>query len=294
VTRPAVFLDRDGTLIEDPGHLGDPGRVVVLPGAADGLRRLSEAGFALVVVSNQAGVARGLITEDDVRAVNDRVREVLAAAGVWIDGFYYCPHHPDFTGPCACRKPGTELFQRAAAELGLDVRSSWIVGDTAGDLGAARALGVPAVLVRTGHGRRTLSELMADGAVPTAADLSEAAQLILAASGGTGGGRLQGGRSGAMAEIEVNKTGEDEGGFRFEVQLREAGSWTTHQVTLSREDYEKLGKGSESPEGFVHACFRFLLEREPKESILTRFDVRQIGSYFPEFEREVVKPQQSR
>lgn len=97
-----------------------------------------------------------------------------------------------------------------------------------------------------------------------------------------------------MAEIEVNKTGEDEGVFRFEVQVTEAVSWSTHQVTLSRGDYEQLGKGSESPEGFVHACFRFLLDREPKESILTRFDVRQIGSYFPEFEKEIVKPQQAR
>lgn len=193
--RPAVFLDRDGTLIEDPGYLGDPDRVALLPAAAEGLRRLSEAGFALVVVSNQAGVARGLITQADVEAVNRRVSEALAARGVLVDGFFFCPHHPDFTGPCECRKPGIELFRRAVEDLDLDLGSSWVVGDTAGDVGAAGALGITAVLVRTGQGERTASELSADGVVPVAPDLSEAARLILAASGRSTGKDL--GREGA-------------------------------------------------------------------------------------------------
>ncbi|HYU58294.1 MAG TPA: HAD family hydrolase [Actinomycetota bacterium] len=175
--RPAVFLDRDGTLIEDPGHLGDPDGVVLLPGVAAALRRLAAASFALVVVSNQAGVARGIFTEAAVRAVNRRLGSLLDGDGVHLDAFYVCPHHPEFTGPCECRKPGTKMLEDAAAELGLDLGASWIVGDQGTDAEAGRRAGARPVLVRTGDG--THEAVRVPRGVPVVADLAVAAALIL-------------------------------------------------------------------------------------------------------------------
>jgi histidinol-phosphate phosphatase family protein len=179
VSRPAVFLDRDGTLIEDPGHLGDPARVVVIEGVPAALRRLREAGYALVVVSNQSGVARGLFTEDDLRAVNARLSALLGEEGAGVDAWYWCVHHPDLTGPCACRKPGTELLERAARDLDLDLASSWTVGDHATDVEAGVRAGGRGVLVLTGHAGH--DDVPRGTAV--ASHLAEAAQLILASSG---------------------------------------------------------------------------------------------------------------
>jgi D-glycero-D-manno-heptose 1,7-bisphosphate phosphatase len=178
--RPAVFLDRDGTLIEEVGHLGRPGGVVMLPGVPGALRRLADGGYALVVVSNQGGVARGLFTEDDVRAVNARVAELLRDAGAPpIDGWYWCPHHPEFSGACDCRKPNPGMLQQAAQELGLDLRSSWMVGDHPGDAGAARAAGARAIMVRTGHGLLPGADHDPGRDVTRADDLPAAAEVIL-------------------------------------------------------------------------------------------------------------------
>jgi D-glycero-D-manno-heptose 1,7-bisphosphate phosphatase len=150
--KPAVFIDRDGTLIEEKVYLADPGGVVVLPGAVEGLRELRAAGFALVTVTNQSGIARGYYSEEDYRAVAGRLDEVLEKAGTPVDGTFYCPHHPDVTGPCACRKPGTGMFLEAAAELGLDLRASYFVGDKVTDVLPALELGGQGILVRTGYG----------------------------------------------------------------------------------------------------------------------------------------------
>src|SRR3954451_11720011 len=129
--RPAVFLDRDGTLMEDREYLGRPEGVCLLPGAADGLRRLRAAGFACVVITNQSGIGRGLITEGEYRRVHEEFVRQLAAAGAALDATYYCPaapaappaaEHPD-------RKPGAGMLLRAAADLGLDLPRSWAVGD---------------------------------------------------------------------------------------------------------------------------------------------------------------------
>ncbi|MGH7674454.1 MAG: D-glycero-alpha-D-manno-heptose-1,7-bisphosphate 7-phosphatase, partial [Gemmatimonadales bacterium] len=117
--RPAAFLDRDGTLIEDPGYLHEPGRVRLLPGAAAAVRRLNEAGYLAVTVTNQSGIARGLYDVAEYQAVQRRVVELLLAHGARLDGSWYCPHHPGFTGPSDCRKPGTRLFHEAATELGI-------------------------------------------------------------------------------------------------------------------------------------------------------------------------------
>jgi len=177
--RPAVFLDRDGTLVEDPGHLGDPDGVVVLEGVPEAIRALADGGFAPVVISNQAGVARGLFTEEAVAAVNQRIAELLGDSDARVEGWYWCPHHPDFTGPCDCRKPAPGLLLRAARELGLDLSRSWLVGDHRSDVEAARRAGVRPVMVLTGHGREESEHLGSAPGVPVVANLAVAASLIL-------------------------------------------------------------------------------------------------------------------
>jgi len=114
----AVFLDRDGTIVEDNGFLHEPGKVKLLPGAAAAIRCLNQAGYLVVVVTNQSGIARGLYTTEEYTAVQRRLGELLTAHGAVIDGSYFCPHHPQFTGPCECRKPGTKLFRDANDALG--------------------------------------------------------------------------------------------------------------------------------------------------------------------------------
>ena len=150
--RPAAFLDRDGTLIREREYLADPAGVELLPGAVEGLRSLAEAGYALVVVSNQSGIARGYYDEAAYRAVQDRMLAMLAAEGIAIAGSYHCPHHPDITGACDCRKPAPGLFRDAARDLGLDLARSVYIGDRVRDVAAAAALGGRAFLVRTGYG----------------------------------------------------------------------------------------------------------------------------------------------
>lgn len=150
--RPAVFLDRDGTIIAEKSYLADPDRVDLIPGSAEAMRRLRDAGFVLVVVTNQSGIARGLYQEADYHAVAARVDELLAAHGATPDETRYCPHHPDVTGPCDCRKPDTGMHRRAAANLDIDLVASFYVGDKATDVLPARALGGQGILVRTGYG----------------------------------------------------------------------------------------------------------------------------------------------
>jgi D-glycero-D-manno-heptose 1,7-bisphosphate phosphatase len=174
--RGAVFLDRDGTLVRDPGYLHDPALVDLLPGVVEGLRELTRAGWPLVVVSNQSGIARGLFGPAAFRAVMARIEELLAPHGVRFAGFYYCPHHPDFTGPCACRKPGVELFERAARELGLDLRRSWFVGDALKDAEPAVRLGGRGILL--GIPEPADAQRTRDLGLAVALDLEAAAALI--------------------------------------------------------------------------------------------------------------------
>ena len=148
----AVFLDRDGTIVDDPGYLHKPADVNLLPGAADAIRRLNTAGYLVIVVTNQSGIARGLYTVADYRAVETRLHELLAAAGARIDASYFCPHHPQAPEPCACRKPRTKLFLDAQTGLGIDFKHSWWVGDRLSDVQPARALGGKGMLVTTGQG----------------------------------------------------------------------------------------------------------------------------------------------
>jgi D-glycero-D-manno-heptose 1,7-bisphosphate phosphatase len=177
--RPAVFLDRDGTLLEECDYLDDPGRVRFLPGALAALRRLRDAGYLLVVVTNQSGIARGLYSEAAYHEVQARVDVLLARAGTPVDATYYCPHHPDFTGPCDCRKPGPGMYRAAERDLGLALERSWFVGDKVTDVLPALALGGRGVLVRTGYGTREAAGK--PPGVELADDLAGAAERILAA-----------------------------------------------------------------------------------------------------------------
>ncbi len=140
----AVFLDRDGTIIIDRGYPRDPALVELLPGAANGLTILRERGLLLVVVSNQSGLARGIVTPAEAEAVHRRFLACLAEQGLSIDGVYYCPHGPD--EGCACRKPATGLLLRAAAELQIDLRRSFMTGDKSSDVEAGVRAGCTSIL----------------------------------------------------------------------------------------------------------------------------------------------------
>ena len=155
--RPAIFLDRDGVVIEDAHYVGTPERVRLLPGAAEAVVELNRAGWPVVIVTNQAGVARGLFPAAAVERVHAHLRELLAGYRARVEAFYFCPHHPegevaDYRRACECRKPQPGMLRRAAAELGLDLAASWMVGDRASDLEAGAAAGTRTVLVRTGYG----------------------------------------------------------------------------------------------------------------------------------------------
>jgi D-glycero-D-manno-heptose 1,7-bisphosphate phosphatase len=171
-------LDRDGTIVDDPGYLHKPEQVKLLPGAAEAIRRLNTAGYLVVVVTNQSGIARGLYTVADYRAVEKRLGEVLAAQGARIDESYFCPHHPQAPEPCACRKPRTKLFLDAQTALGIDFKNSWWVGDRLSDVQPARALGGKGILVATGQGNLHQGQARAMG-VTVVADLAGAAAEIL-------------------------------------------------------------------------------------------------------------------
>ncbi len=152
-----MFLDRDGTLIEEVGYLDAIDRIRVFPFSVEAIRVLRRAGFAIVVVTNQAGVARGFFDEALVESVHRHLGDRFAAAGAPIDAFYYCPHHPEAVRPeygvaCACRKPATGMIDRAVRELGIDPRRSFVVGDRWLDVKMAENAGATGILVRTGYG----------------------------------------------------------------------------------------------------------------------------------------------
>lgn len=183
--RPAVFLDRDGTLIEEAGYLNEIDRLRFFPYTVDAVRLLNWGGFAVVLVTNQAGIARGIVTPAFVGEAYQHISERLAAGGATLDGMYYCPHHPDgivegLNRRCACRKPGTGMLVQAAADLGLDLSRSFVVGDRWHDVKCGQNAGTRSVLVRTGYGRRQ-EQCPEPGVEPTAIadNLIEAVSWIL-------------------------------------------------------------------------------------------------------------------
>jgi D-glycero-D-manno-heptose 1,7-bisphosphate phosphatase len=178
VANAAVFLDRDGTITEDTGFLHEPDKVKLFPGSAVAIRRLNAAGMLVVEVSNQSGIARGLYGVPDYEAVERQLTALLAAHGARLDGSYFCPHHPRFTGDCDCRKPGVKLFTDAREALDIDFGRSWWVGDRLSDVQPARELGGEGILVATGEGNLHQGQARAQG-VMVVADLAAAVDEIL-------------------------------------------------------------------------------------------------------------------
>lgn len=176
--RAAVFVDRDGTVIVERGYLGDPAGVELESGAGAALAALQRAGWLLVLVTNQSGVARGYFGEEDVVRVNDALSSLLTAHGVRLDGIYCCFHGPG--DRCDCRKPASGLFERAAADLGIAMDRSFVIGDKAADLEAADRIGATGILVTTGHGMAERERAIAAGRT-VVSGLGEAASVILAA-----------------------------------------------------------------------------------------------------------------
>ena len=180
IMRPAVFLDRDGTLAEEVGYLNHASRFRMFPFAAAAVRRLNEAGLPVVVVTNQSGVRRGYFPESLVQTVNKLMTQQLAAAGARIDAIYYCPHTS--ADACSCRKPKTGMLERAARDHSIDLQGSFVVGDRYGDVELARNAQARSILVRTGYGEGELAWHSAKWTTQpdfVAQDLSDAADWIL-------------------------------------------------------------------------------------------------------------------
>lgn len=190
--KPAIFLDKDGTLVRDIPFNVDPSRMRLLPDAAASLRRLKEAGFLLVVVSNQPGVAFGFYNEDKVRLAFRHLYTLLAAEGVILDAYCYCPHHPDADMPeyrerCACRKPASGMLVSAAERFGVGLTSSWMIGDILDDIEAGNRAGCKSILLlnggetewRPGKHRRPFRQVRS---------LAQAADIVLANMGGLASG----------------------------------------------------------------------------------------------------------
>jgi D-glycero-D-manno-heptose 1,7-bisphosphate phosphatase len=181
--RPAAFLDRDGTLIDDAYYVYGPEDVALLPGAATAVRALNDAGWLVIVVTNQSGVSRGHFSHEELRRTNERVGELLAREGARLDAVYYCPHLP-WTG-CVCRKPQAGMIDLACSHFAIDRAASWVIGDKGVDVELGRRAGCASALVLTGFGRWEGGFARADLVAP---DLHEAVRTILRPGGLQGPG----------------------------------------------------------------------------------------------------------
>jgi D-glycero-D-manno-heptose 1,7-bisphosphate phosphatase len=183
--RKAVFVDRDGTVTREGEWIRHPGALELVPGAAQAIRRLHEAGFLVVMVTNQSAVARGLITEEQLEVIHESLRALLSREGARLDAIYACPHHPTegvgaYKIDCECRKPEPGLMLRARDEMGIDLARSWCIGDMERDLEAGRRAGVRGILVATGKGAGEEARMRAEGRAPLfASDIGAAAERIL-------------------------------------------------------------------------------------------------------------------
>lgn len=179
--RRAVFLDRDGTIIEDVAYLRDPDQARLIPGAAHAIKRLNDRGFLAIVVTNQSGMARGLVSRHDYALTERRVDELLQAQGARLDAHYFCPHLPELSGPCDCRKPGVLLYRQAAEQFKIDLGASWWVGDRLRDVLPAETLHGRGMLVLTGVGETEVRDDKASR-FTRANDLAAAVDVILTAN----------------------------------------------------------------------------------------------------------------
>jgi histidinol-phosphate phosphatase family protein len=175
----AVFLDRDGTIMEDAHYIKSPEKVRLLPGAAAAVKRINDAGIPVIVITNQSGIARGIFTVEDYEKVRTRFESLLRDEGAHIDASYYCPHLPDDPPVCNCRKPGIQMFEQAIAEHGIDSRNAAYIGDRWRDVVASKKLGGRSIVIEssetTAEDRRRTRE---DG-FETAPDLQTAVARLL-------------------------------------------------------------------------------------------------------------------
>ncbi len=182
ISRPAAFLDRDGTIIMERDYLADPDGVELIPGAINAIQLLNRWGYWVFGVSNQSGVGRGYFDRDAVDAVNDRIIELFAGEKAFINRIYYCPHHPgtDDTGPaCDCRKPSPGLIHQAMHDYPVDLSRSFVAGDRQSDIDLGRGVGIPTALVLTGYGREQRRQLQeSDGPDLVGGDLLEVVQQV--------------------------------------------------------------------------------------------------------------------
>lgn len=165
----AIFLDRDGTINEEVGYLDSADKLQIFPEAFEAIRRINESGMKAIVITNQAGVAKGLFTEEFVRQINGQIQSLLVEKDALIDRFYYCPHHPSegaepYRKICTCRKPEPGLLKQAAYDLNIDLSQSYMIGDRYRDVETAHRAGAKGVLVMTGYGQDILSETGPDQA----------------------------------------------------------------------------------------------------------------------------------
>jgi len=179
----AVFLDRDGTLNEDTGYIKNPEEVKLFTGTAEGLFNLKNAGYKLIVISNQSGIARGLITVDDVKKINEKINQLLSVSKVKIDEFYFCPSHPDYSTEkeTRCRKPSPELVYTASREHKIDLQKSYFIGDSVSDILCGFNANLRTILVQTGQGKESLSILQKENKIPSfvAKNILDASNYIL-------------------------------------------------------------------------------------------------------------------
>lgn len=186
----ALFLDRDGTINFDPGYLKNPDDVIILPGVPEGIRKLKvELGFKIVVISNQAGVAKGLMTLEDVKAVNNKIQDLLKKENAEIDAFYFCPYHPDYDDEekSKCRKPSPMMLLKAAEEHKIDLKRSFMIGDRAGDIEAGINAGVKSILIHSEIIDNELKNLESKNLSPVfiAKNFLDACEFIIKEFGGT-------------------------------------------------------------------------------------------------------------
>jgi len=189
MTNKAVFLDRDGTLNFDPGYLGNPKNLKLFPDSGNVLAVLkNKHQFKLIVISNQSGIARGIITEEEVISVNKELNKKLLEFNVQIDAFYYCPFHPDFSSKeeCLCRKPSPKMIFDAARDFNINLSNSYFIGDSASDIKAGKSADLITILVKTGYGAESISILQKENNFPSfvAENLTEACKFIINNSSG--------------------------------------------------------------------------------------------------------------
>lgn len=191
--RPAVFMDRDGTVNEQMGYINHIDRFVLLPGSAKAIRLLNRYGYLAIIVSNQSGVARGYFPMDLVIEVHDHMGRLMTQEGAILDGIFFCPHYPggkvpEYSMACECRKPRTGLIEQACREFSIDMPKSYVVGDRCTDMELAFRAGLKGIMVKTGYGRGDLTYVLPTSPYQpfhVAEDLLDAVQWILKGNSGS-------------------------------------------------------------------------------------------------------------